>query len=92
MAEPKKLDVADLRAYAVSLDMDTDTFDKVIADANVIDEFLSDDLAMAKKCNVRGTPAVYINGLKLQSRSISGYKKRIKQILGKAKIAKTKNP
>ena len=48
-----------------------------------INELLKADLAEAKKCNVRGTPTILINGLKLANRSIDGYKKRIDAILAK---------
>jgi len=38
-------------------------------------------MAEAKKCKVRGTPTVFINGVKMANREIGTYKKRIGQIL-----------
>jgi hypothetical protein len=38
-------------------------------------------MAEARKCGVRGTPTVMINGLKLASRNISDYKSRIDSLL-----------
>jgi protein-disulfide isomerase len=35
----------------------------------------------AAKCNVGGTPTIFINGLKLADRSLDGYHSRINQIL-----------
>jgi protein-disulfide isomerase len=81
IAQPKNLDVADLREHAKSLNMDLARLDEVVADQNKINELLSADLAEAKKCNVRGTPTVLINGSKLTNRSIAAYKARIEEIL-----------
>jgi protein-disulfide isomerase len=88
LANPKDLETATLRGYAKKLKLDMKKFDKLIADSKAIDNLLKEDLALAKKCKVRGTPTVLINGLKLQSRSISSYQKRIEQILGQAKAVK----
>ena len=85
MAQPKKLDIATLRGYADSLDMDLAAFDAVMADNNRINELLAADRQAARKCNVRGTPAVYINGLALSPRGVKNYEKRIEQILGQKK-------
>jgi len=80
MAEPKKLDVTDLREHAKSLNLDLARFDEVIADENRINDLLRADFAEAKKCKVRGTPTVLINGLKLVDRTVKGYRTRIEQI------------
>jgi protein-disulfide isomerase len=83
MANPKKLEIADLRGYAQSLDLDLEKFDAVMADAEKINELLKADLAEAKKCKVRATPTVLINGLKMTNRTVEGYQTRIQQILKK---------
>jgi protein-disulfide isomerase len=85
MAQPKKLDIADLRAHAATLNMKLTTFDQVMADANKITELLSADLADARKCGVRGTPTVLINGVKLTNRTYSSYRSRVEQILAEKK-------
>jgi protein-disulfide isomerase len=85
IAQPKKLDIADLRAHAGTLNMKLTTFDQVMADANKITELLSADLAEARKCGVRGTPTVLINGVKLTNRTYSNYRSRVEQILAEKK-------
>jgi protein-disulfide isomerase len=54
-----------------------------MADAEKINELLKADLAEAKKCKVRATPTVLINGLKMTNRTVEGYQTRIQQILKK---------
>jgi len=81
MDQPKKLDVADLREHAKALKMDLAKFDEVMADPKKISELFTADLAEARKCGVRGTPTILINGSKLTNRSIAAYKSRIEQIL-----------
>jgi len=81
MAEPKKLEIADMRGHAEKLGLDLTRFDEVMADAKKIDELLSTDIAESKKCKVRGTPTVFVNGMKMTDRSIDGYKARIDGIL-----------
>jgi protein-disulfide isomerase len=44
-------------------------------------ELLKADKELATKCNVGGTPTIFINGLKLADRSLDGYRGRINQIL-----------
>ncbi|MCP4594742.1 MAG: thioredoxin domain-containing protein, partial [bacterium] len=77
LANPKKLAVAELRKHAESLGMDLEKFDMVMADSAQIDALLAADMAEAKRCGVRGTPTVLVNGLKLANRKIDGYKGRI---------------
>ncbi len=57
-------------------------FDEVMGDEGKINELISDDKGLAKKCKVRGTPTVFINGVKMANRDIGTYKERIGQILG----------
>jgi protein-disulfide isomerase len=88
MADPKKLEIADLRVYAKKIGMDLDKFDKVTSSVTMMDELLKTDKAMANKCNVKATPSILINGLKLTNRSIEGYKKRINEILAEKAVPK----
>ena len=89
MADPKKLEIADLRVYAKKIGLDLDKFDKVTSDVTMMDELLKADKAMAIKCNVKATPTILINGLKLTNRSIEGYKKRINEILAEKAVPKS---
>jgi len=88
MADPKKLEIADLRVYAKKIGLDLNKFDKVTSNITTMDEMLKADKAMAIKCNVKATPTILINGLKLTNRSIDGYKKRINEILAEKAVAK----
>ncbi|TSA44655.1 hypothetical protein D4R52_03925, partial [bacterium] len=88
LADQKKLEIADLRVYAKNIGLDLDKFDKVTSDATMIDELLKADKVMAIKCNVKATPTILINGLKLTNRSIEGYKKRINEILAEKAVPK----
>jgi protein-disulfide isomerase len=89
MLNPDKIDSSDIRGYVSDTDIALGDFDAVMDDESKMDKLLSADMAEAKKCNVTGTPTVLINGLKLQSREIDDYKKRIDQILAQANTAKT---
>jgi protein-disulfide isomerase len=81
MAEPKRLDTATLKIYAQALGVDTAELDKVWSDEKAMSELLKADKELATKCNVGGTPTIFINGLKLADRSLDGYRGRINQIL-----------
>jgi protein-disulfide isomerase len=83
MANPKKLEIADLRVYAESLDLDMAKFDEAVSDEKRIDELLGADVSEAKKCKVTGTPTILINGLKMTGRSVQEYEKRVNQIIAK---------
>jgi protein-disulfide isomerase len=89
MLNPDKIDSSDIRGYVGDADIALGDFDAAMDDENKMDKLLSADMAEAKKCNVTGTPTVLINGLKMQSREINDYKKRIDQILAEAKDSKT---
>jgi protein-disulfide isomerase len=84
-AEPKRLDSAVLKIYTQALGMDMAELDKVWADEKAMSELLKADKELAVKCNVRGTPTVFINGLKLSDRSIEGYRVRVNEILSPQK-------
>lgn len=81
VANPKKLEVSDLRGYAEELGLNLAEFDRVMASTEEIDKLLAADLTEARKCKVRGTPTVFINGLKLKPRNLPDYKQRIDAIL-----------
>lgn len=87
IANPKKLEITDLREYAGAVDLDLGEFDKLVADKQAMDALLKVDLAEASKCNARGTPTVFINGMRLADRSVEGYKARIDAILKNPVVA-----
>lgn len=81
MANPRNLEISDLRRYAQTLNLDLNQFDSIMADPEKINDLIKSDLAEAKKCNVRATPTVLINGLKMTNRTLEGYRTRINNIL-----------
>ncbi|MHC4089218.1 MAG: DsbA family protein [Planctomycetota bacterium] len=84
----KKLDTPSLRGYAESMGMDLAEFDEVMADTAKLGVLAMKDTPTAKNYKVTGTPAVFINGLRLGPRGLDNYKARIDAILkekGKAK-------
>ena len=85
LGDYKKIDVADLRKHAETVGLDLAEFDAVMADPAQIDAFLSKDMTEAPKYGVRGTPSVFINGLRLARRGFDNYKARIDSILTEAK-------
>ncbi|MBN2139155.1 MAG: thioredoxin domain-containing protein [Sedimentisphaerales bacterium] len=88
IANPAKIDPADLHEYAKSLNLDVAILDEVLADPNKIDQLLKSDLLEARKHGVRGTPTVFVNGIKMADRSIDAYKARIDEILNRHDTAK----
>ena len=82
IANPKALEIKDLRGYAEAINLDLAGFDAVMADPKKIDQSLRSDLDDAARCKVNATPTVMINGLKLSGdRSIESYKARIDGLL-----------
>lgn len=82
----KKLETADLRTYAEELGMDLAAFDAVMADEAQMAALADVDTGMAGKFGVRGTPAIYINGKRLQGqRTVENYKTQIDEALKQAK-------
>ena len=88
VANPKKLDVKDLRTHAETLQLDLAAFDTLMKDPVKIKSLYATDLREAARCKVRGTPTILVNGVKLVDRSINGYKARIAQILKKSPATK----
>ena len=92
MANPKNLETSHLRSYAQALNLDLNQFDQLMSDPKKINQMLAPDMALARKCKVRSTPTVLVNGLKLPRRTIPEYKKRINQILNPTTQQKAPKP
>jgi len=65
-----------IRQLAESVGLDMERFDKDIANPALQQEIAA-DLQLGTDSGVRGTPAVYINGVQLKDRSIAGFRKAI---------------
>jgi protein-disulfide isomerase len=75
-ANYKKLNDTLIRELAESVGLDMARFDRDIANPALQQEVAA-DMKLGGKAGVRGTPAVYINGVQLKDRSIKGFKKMI---------------
>jgi protein-disulfide isomerase len=65
-----------IRQLAESVGLDMDRFDKDIANPALQQEIAA-DMQLGTDSGVRGTPAVYINGVQLKDRSLAGFRKAI---------------
>ena len=65
-----------IRALAASVGLDMERFDKDIQDPALQQEVAA-DMQLGTSSGVRGTPAVYINGVQLKDRSLAGFRKAI---------------
>lgn len=82
-ANYNKLSEIKIRQLAESVGLDMKRFDQDIADPALQQEVAA-DTQLGTKAGVRGTPAVYINGIQLKDRSFSGFKQAIDAELQKA--------
>ncbi|WP_163339317.1 thioredoxin domain-containing protein [Desulfopila sp. IMCC35008] len=80
----KKLSNELIDATAAELALDITKF-KADMDSPKIRMMINKDLSDAKKAGVTGTPTVFINGRKLQQRSLQGFQKLIDEELTKKK-------
>ncbi|MCH7812748.1 MAG: thioredoxin domain-containing protein [Planctomycetes bacterium] len=77
----RKLAAADLRVYAEQIGLDLAAFDAMMADQKQVDALSLIDTPTARNYKVTGTPAVFVNGLRLSPRRFEDYKARIEDIL-----------
>ena len=83
MENPQKLEPENLMGYGKQMGLDAVKLSELLNDSQKIDALFEKDMQQAKKCGVRGTPTILINGLKLSSRTPEGYRERINQLLKK---------
>jgi len=82
-ANYNKLNDAKIRELAETVGRDMARFDKDLVNPALKQEVAA-DMQLGAKAGVRGTPAVYLNGVSLKDRSINGFKKSIDAELKKA--------
>jgi protein-disulfide isomerase len=81
-ANYNKLNDIKIRQLAESIGLDMKRFDQDIANPALQQEVAA-DTQLGTKAGVRGTPAVYINGIQLKDRSFNGFKQAIDAALQK---------
>ncbi len=79
-ANQRALEDAQLKQYAQELGLDLAKFEKDMNSPEVQKQ-IQDDMALAQKVGIRGTPTIFINGKIVQNRSVEGFKQMIDPIL-----------
>ena len=79
-ANQRALAPEQIREYARKLNLDLAKFDADLASAEV-KAAVQEDMALAQRVGVRGTPTIFVNGKLLQNRSLDGFKQLIDPIL-----------
>jgi len=82
----RTLELDNIKAVATKLGLDMTRFE---ADMNSpeTEKFIQDDVAVARSCDVTGTPSFFINGKRVANRSLDGMKAMVDDELKKAKTA-----
>jgi len=85
-ANQRALAPEQIREYARQLGLDLQRFDADIA-SDEVKAAVQEDMALAQRVGVRGTPTLFVNGHLLQARSLDGFKQAIDPILQGASSA-----
>lgn len=80
----KKLNTTKIEDIAINLGLDMAKFKADMSSPEVRAQ-VNRDMALAQKNGITGTPTTYINGRKLQDRSVKGFQKIIDEELAKVK-------
>lgn len=78
----KKLNLSKIENIALKLGLDMPKFKADMSSPEVRGQ-VNRDKAQAQKAGISGTPTIYINGRKLQDRSVKGFQKIIDEELAK---------
>jgi protein-disulfide isomerase len=90
-ANQRALAPEQLSEYARELGLDLDQFEADMKSDEVKAQ-VQEDVAMAQRAGVRGTPTIFVNGRILQQRSLDGFKQIIDPILKEAAAAPPAGP
>lgn len=77
---PRKLEDADLEAYAEKIGLDVKRFEKDMKSAKA-EQAVEEDMKEATRVQVTGTPTLFLNGKRVRDRSLEGMKQQIQAIL-----------
>lgn len=80
----KSLSDAKVQEIAKELNMDKGQFNKDLKDP-AIQQLISRDINNGRQAGVRGTPTIFVNGKRLQNRSMQGFQQIIEAELQKKK-------
>jgi len=79
-ANQRALDTESLKKYAQQVGLDVPQFEKDMASPE-IQKQIDDDMSLAKTAQINGTPTLFVNGKRLNDRSVDGFKKMIDEAL-----------
>ncbi len=80
----KQLGSEKYEEFAKEIGLNVDKFKKDLASKDAeYEQIIKDDMGLASKVGVRGTPTFFLNGKLTRSRDLESYKKEIDEILGK---------
>ncbi len=82
-----RLNPQKIRELAEQVGLDMGRFDRAMADQQ-LQQQLNNDFQEGQRIGVRGTPTIFINGRRLQQRSMDGFKQMIEAELTKRKSDK----
>lgn len=82
-----RLDDAKIRDIAVEVGLDMDKFEKGLASPDSL-ALIGRDVRDARQAGVRGTPTIFVNGRRLENRSLEGFQAAINSELKKHRADK----
>jgi len=77
---PRKLEDADLTAFAQSIGLDTAQFEKDLKSEDT-EKIIRQDLEQVQRSAVTGTPTLFLNGKRVRDRSFEALKKEIETLV-----------
>jgi predicted DsbA family dithiol-disulfide isomerase len=80
----RKLNDETIKKYAEEVGLDMKQFEKDYADPS-LNDMINEDMALAKRINVRGVPAIYINGKAITILSLDSLKQTVEKEISKIK-------
>ncbi len=85
----KQLDEQKIQEIAQTVGLNLETYEKR-RKASDIRKRINQDIADGRRAGVRGTPTVFINGIRLRSRSLTGFQTAIDKQLQKQNMTSAK--
>ena len=79
-ANNRELQPEKLKEYASKIGLDGAKFEQAM-NAPEIQQAVEKDMADARAADVQGTPTFFVNGKRLQTRSLDGFKQAVDQVL-----------
>jgi protein-disulfide isomerase len=85
-ANQRELSPEQIKKYAAEVGLDVAKFE-ADSQSDEVKQQVQQDMQLAQKVGVRGTPTIFVNGKILQTRSLDGFKQMIDPVLKEASAA-----